>query len=147
MIQYLPHVNASLNVCAAALLLLGFAFIKRRNISAHRRTMLTCFGVSILFLISYLVYHANVGSKSFPQADYPAWVRVVYLSILASHTLLAAIVPWLAIRTIYLGLRDRRAEHRRWARWTFPIWLYVSVTGVLVYAMLYWLFPPISAVK
>lgn len=103
--------------------------------------MLSCFCVSVLFLTSYLVYHAFAGSKRFP--DYPpAAIRTTYLAILFSHIVLAALVPFLAVITIVLGLKDRRSAHRKFARWTFPIWLYVSITGVIVYLMLYQLYPP-----
>jgi uncharacterized membrane protein YozB (DUF420 family) len=144
MTQYLPHLNASLNALATALLVWGYVLIRRRREHAHRRVMLSCFAVSVLFLTSYLVYHYQAGSVRFP--DYPpALVRTLYRTILASHILLAAIVPVLAMVTIYLGLSGRRHSHRRLARWTFPIWLYVSVTGVLVYLLLYQLFPPREA--
>jgi uncharacterized membrane protein YozB (DUF420 family) len=140
-IGYLPHVNASLNALAAVLLVAGFVFIKRGHVSAHKRTMLTCFGVSTLFLACYLTYHIGIGgSRKFPESA-PQAVRIVYLSVLASHAFLAMFVPFLAIITIYLGLKDRRSAHRKWARWTFPIWLYVSITGVVVYWMLYQMYP------
>ncbi len=118
--------------------------IKQGREAAHKRTMLTCFGVSVVFLACYVTYHVNIGSKKFPKADYAAWIHYCYLAILVTHVVLAAIVPWMALATIYLGLRDRRAAHKRLARWTFPIWLYVSITGVVVYLMLYWFFPPIT---
>ncbi len=137
----LPHVNASLNTLATMLLLLGFWLIRQRRELAHQRVMLTCFGVSLVFLVSYLVYHAQVGSVRFPAYP-PAAVRLAYRLILFSHMILAAAVPILAVVTIGLGWRDRRTAHRRLARWTLPIWLYVSVTGVIVYLMLYQLFPP-----
>ena len=136
-IRYLPHVNATLNGVAAILLVVGFVLIKRGQVSAHKWTMLTCFGVSALFLVCYLTYHIGIGgSRKFPESA-PQGVRVVYLTILASHAFLAIFVPFLAMITIYLGLKDRRASHRKWAKRTFPIWLYVSVTGVIVYWMLY----------
>ena len=144
MIHLLPHVDASLNAIATVLLITGYIQIRRGHETAHKRTMLTCFGVSVVFLGCYLTYHFNVGSKPFPKVGYPSWVRIGYLVLLASHVVLAAIVPWMAIATIYLGLRDRRAAHRRLARWTFPIWLYVSITGVAVYLILYWLCPPVD---
>lgn len=140
----LPHLNASLNALATVLLLLGYALIKRRCERAHKWTMLTCFGVSILFLASYLFYHFAVKhgtSTRFPSYP-PAVIRYGYYGMLLSHVLLAAAVPFLAVTTIYFGLRDRRVRHRKLAWWTFPIWLYVSVTGVLVYLMLYQLYPP-----
>jgi uncharacterized membrane protein YozB (DUF420 family) len=101
--------------------------------------MLAAFAVSVLFLASYVVYHLQVGSVRFQG---PPGVRAAYLVLLASHVLLAALVPVLALATIYFGLSDQRLRHRRWARWTFPIWLYVSVTGVLIYLILYHLYPP-----
>lgn len=141
MLEYLPHVNATLNGLAALLLVIGYVQIKQGREQAHKRTMLACFGVSTVFLISYLAYHFGIGgSKPFPADAGP--VRTVYLVILASHAILAVAVPFLAVITISLGLRNRRAAHRRVARWTFPIWLYVSVTGVIVYLMLYQLYAP-----
>jgi uncharacterized membrane protein YozB (DUF420 family) len=133
-VHYLPTLNAILNGTAAALLLTGFLLIKNRRILQHRRVMLTAFGVSVLFLISYLVYHAQVGSVRF---RHQGTIRTVYLTILATHTVLAATVPVLAIITLNRALRRRFDRHRAIARWTFPIWLYVSVTGVAVYLMLY----------
>ena len=141
MIQWLPHVNAALNSLAAVLLVLGYVLIKRRQEVAHKWTMLACFGVSCLFLTCYLVYHANVLSKKFPSYP-PDVVRYFYYALLLSHVVLAAAVPVLAILTIFFGLKNWRERHRKLARWTFPIWLYVSVTGVLVYFMLYQWFPP-----
>lgn len=104
--------------------------------------MSACFGVSVVFLISYLTYHSTVQTHTpFPSYPPPA-IRTTYYVVLFSHIILAALVPIMAIVTIVLGLKDRRASHRRWARWTFPVWLYVSVTGVIVYLMLYQLYPP-----
>ncbi len=143
-VPWLPHLNATLNATATFLLLLGYIWIKSGREMAHRRTMLTCFAVSVAFLISYLIYHARAGSVPFPKYP-PPIVRRFYFFILITHVFLAATVPFLAVITIYLGLRDRRTAHRRLARWTFPIWLYVSVTGVVVYVMLYQLFPPLPA--
>lgn len=141
LVEILPHVNASLNGLATVLLLIGYALIKQRRETAHKWTMLACFGVSALFLASYLTYHALAGSKKFPS-DAPEAARYFYYAILLSHVLLAAIVPFLALATIYFGLADRRGWHVRLARWTFPIWLYVSVTGVIVYLMLYQIYAP-----
>jgi len=143
-----PHINASLNAIATVLLVSGYVLIKRRREVAHKWTMLSCFGVSVAFLCCYLFYHIVVKkgeSTKFP--DYPpVAIRVTYLAILLSHIVLAAAVPFLAGVTIYFGFREerqkQRLKHRQLARWTFPIWLYVSVTGVLVYLMLYHLFPP-----
>lgn len=134
----LPTVNALLNATAAVLLVVGYRLIRQGRVEAHKRTMLSAFAVSIVFLACYLVYHFYV--LHVPFAGPPA-VRVVYLAILLTHVVLAACVPVLAVVTIWLGLADRRAAHRRWARWTLPIWLYVSVTGVIVYLMLYHLWP------
>jgi putative membrane protein len=139
----LPHVNASLNGLATVLLVVGFTLIKLRKESAHKWVMLACFAVSAIFLASYLTYHFNIGPrlKKFPFDEYPT-AAYVYYAILISHILLAITVPFLAIATIYLGLADKRKGHMRLARWTFPIWLYVSVTGVIVYVMLYQIFQP-----
>jgi uncharacterized membrane protein YozB (DUF420 family) len=133
----LPAINATLNGVAAVLLIIGYTLIRRGRIAQHRAVMLTAFGTSILFLISYLVYHAHVGSKHFPGQG-P--VRFVYFAILVSHTALAATVPVLALITLSRGLSARYDRHRAIARWTLPIWLYVSVTGVVVYLMLYQLY-------
>ncbi|HTQ37512.1 MAG TPA: DUF420 domain-containing protein [Pirellulales bacterium] len=140
MIEYLPTVNASLNATATVLLLVGYWLIKRRREVAHKRVMLSAFGVSMLFLACYLTYHAMKTWHTVFGGPQP--VRTVYYAMLISHVILAATVPVLAGRTIYLGLCDRRMAHRRWAQWTFPIWLYVSITGVLIYFMLYHLYPP-----
>jgi len=134
MISYLPTINATLNATAAILLLSGYVCIRNRRIEAHRICMLAAFAVSIVFLICYLVYHYNVGSVRFQGQG---WVRSVYFTILLTHTVLAATVPFLASITLFRALRRRFDQHRRIARWTFPIWSYVSVTGVVVYLMLY----------
>jgi uncharacterized membrane protein YozB (DUF420 family) len=137
----LPLVNASLNVVACILLIAGVLLIKRGQETAHKVAMLSCFAVSVAFLCCYVVHHVNVGSKLFPKDEFPI-ARYVYLFILGTHIPLAALVPFLAITTIVLGFRDRRQAHRKWAKITFPIWLYTSVTGVLIYLMLYvWYVP------
>lgn len=133
-VHLLPALNATLNGTAALLLTSAYILIRQRKVHAHRVVMLTAFGVSIVFLISYLVYHAQVGSVRFPKTG-P--IRTVYLTILFTHTVLAATVPVLAILTLRRALAGRFAQHRAIARWTLPIWLYVSVTGVVVYWMLY----------
>jgi putative membrane protein len=133
-VQYLPTLNAILNGTAAVLLGYGFFLIKSRRIREHRRIMIAAFGVSAAFLISYLVYHAQVGSVSF---KHPGIIRTIYLAILLTHTVLAATVPVLAIVTLNRALKARFDRHLAIARWTLPIWLYVSVTGVVVYLMLY----------
>jgi uncharacterized membrane protein YozB (DUF420 family) len=130
----LPTVNASLNGIAGILLIVGWIFIRRRRWRAHRNCMLAAFACSVLFLISYLTYHAQVGSVRFTGQGA---VRTVYFAILLTHTVLAAAVPFLAVVTLTRGLRRRLDRHVRIARYTLPIWLYVSVTGVIVYLMLY----------
>ncbi len=130
----LPGVNATLNGVSALLLLTGYRFIRRGEIERHRACMVAAFVVSILFLASYLVYHYNVGSTRFPGTG---WIRGAYLALLVSHVLLAAAVPPLAIVTLYRAARGDVPRHRRIARITLPVWLYVSVTGVVIYALLY----------
>jgi putative membrane protein len=130
----LPAVNAALNSLSATFLLGGYLFIKSRNIRAHKACMLSAFGSSILFLVSYLVYHYQVGSVPFKGQGN---IRLVYFTILLTHTILATTVVPLALVTLSRAFGERFDAHRRIARWTFPIWLYVSVTGVIVYWMLY----------
>ena len=134
MTPILPSVNAVLNATAAVLLVWGYTLIRRKRIQQHRKVMQTAFVVSCLFLVCYLVYHYQVGSVRFPKTGV---LKTLYLSILGTHTILAAAVPVLAIITLRRGLSARYDKHRRIARWTLPIWLYVSVTGVVVYLMLY----------
>jgi len=134
MIHVLPSINAVLNACAAILLMWGYWLIRHQRRETHRRVMLTAFGVSCLFLVCYLVYHLQVGDVRFPKTGA---LRAIYLGILGTHTVLAAAVPFLAIITLHRGLAGRYDRHRRVARWTLPVWLYVSVTGVVVYIMLY----------
>lgn len=130
----LPALNAALNSTSALLLATGWLFIRSGNVPAHRRCMLAAFATSTLFLTSYLIYHYHVGSVPFTGQGLARWV---YFTILISHTTLAvAIVPLILI-TLSRALRSRFDQHRRIARWTLPLWLYVSVTGVIVYAMLY----------
>jgi uncharacterized membrane protein YozB (DUF420 family) len=133
-VESLPAVNASLNGLATLLLLVGYVLIRQKRTLAHKRVMLSAFGVSVVFLASYLVYHGYAGSKPFAGTG---WVRPVYFSILISHIILAAAVPVLAGVTIYRGLTGQFDRHKKIARVTVPIWLYVSVTGVMIYAMLY----------
>ncbi len=130
----LPALNAVLNSASAILVLAGVYFIKQRNVTAHKTCMFAALGVSALFLTSYLIYHYQVGSVRF-EREGP--IRVIYLGILLTHTVLAAAIVPLVLRTVYLALKNRLDSHRRIARWTFPIWIYVSVTGVVVYLMLY----------
>jgi len=137
-VAWLPSINAALNTTATILLVSGYILIKQGREQLHKWTMLAAFVVSMLFLTCYLIYHSLVGHVKFIG---PESVAKVYHGMLISHILLAITVPALAGRTIYLGLRDWRPQHRRWAVWTFPIWLYVSITGVVIYVMLYHVYP------
>jgi uncharacterized membrane protein YozB (DUF420 family) len=133
------ELNASLNGTSGVLLLAGFTMIRQGRVQAHKRCMISAFIVSSVFLVSYVIYHIRVGNILF-QGE--GWIRPVYFTILISHVLLAiAIVP-LAIITLSRALKEKFDRHRRIARWTFPLWLYVSVTGVVVYLMLYQLYSP-----
>ena len=130
---FLPALNAIFNGLAATFLLIGFTFIRARKIAAHRASMITAFAFSTLFLFSYIAHHALHGDVRYPaHADY----RTFYLSLLASHILLAVVALPLVLVTFFFSLSGRIPQHRKVARWTFPIWLYVSVTGVITYAML-----------
>ena len=133
-INDLPALNASLNAISAVCLVSGYLFIRRGRVVFHKRCMLSALGASACFLISYVVYHANVGSRPFPGAGA---VRYVYFTILITHVLLAATILPLALITAARGLRAQYDRHVRIARWTLPLWLYVSVTGVVIYLMLY----------
>ncbi len=133
-VSWLPTVNASLNGLATVLLVVGHHLIRRKRIEAHKRVMLSAFGVSVVFLACYLVYHGFAGSKPFAGTG---MMRPIYFSILISHIILAALVPVLAVVTIRLGLSGQWDRHKKIARVTYPIWLYVSVTGVIIYLMLY----------
>ena len=130
----LPAVNATLNAISGVLLLIAYIFIRNRQIERHRKTMIAAFVASSLFLVCYVVYHAQVGSVRFTRQGI---VRPIYFSILITHVTLAAVVLPMAILTLSRGLQARYSQHRRIARWTFPVWMYVSVTGVLVYVLLY----------
>lgn len=134
MLPFLPTLNASLNGLAALLLATGYVMIRRERVNAHRACMIAAFGTSALFLLSYVVYHASAGSRPF-QGQGP--IRLVYFAILVSHVVLAAAILPLAIMTLTRALKGRFDRHAALARWTLPIWLYVSVTGVVVYVMLY----------
>jgi putative membrane protein len=133
-ISDLPTVNAALNATSAILIGGGFYFIKQKNIPAHKACMVAALGVSTLFLTSYLIYHYHVGSVRFTK---PGWIRDVYFPLLISHTILAVTVLPMVLRTAFLAFKGRFLNHMRIAKWTFPIWMYVSVTGVVVYLMLY----------
>lgn len=134
LVSFLPTVNASLNSLGAILLACGFVAIKKKNIPVHRAFMLSAFGVSVVFLVCYVIYHAQAGSTPFLGTG---WIRPLYFAILISHILLAILILPLAIATLRRGLQGRYEEHRRIARFTWPMWMYVSVTGVVVYLMLY----------
>ena len=136
----LPAINASLNGLSAVFLLLGFIFIRARRISAHRASMLTAFTCSTIFLISYLYFHFHAGVIRFGGQG---WIRPVYFTLLTSHTVLAVVIVPLVLITLSRALRERFDLHRAIARWTFPLWLYVSVTGVIVYWLLYVAYTPI----
>jgi uncharacterized membrane protein YozB (DUF420 family) len=132
-----PTINAFLNGTSAVLLFVGHGFIKRNNMRAHKRFMISALVTSSLFLICYLYYHAHVGSVRFQGQG---WYRPLYFTILLTHTVLAAAVVPLVIITLTRALRERYDRHRAVARWTYPIWMYVSVTGVVIYLMLYHIF-------
>jgi putative membrane protein len=135
----LAPLNAILNGTAGILLLAGFYFIKTKRVRAHRACMLAAFAVSIAFLISYLVFHYHVGDVRFTGQG---WIRPVYFSILIPHVILAAAIVPLAIAALYFALRGRFPSHRRVARWAWPLWMFVSVTGVVIYLMLFQLYTP-----
>lgn len=141
----LPTVNAALNALAGVLLVVGYVLIKQRREAAHKWVMLSAFGVSTIFLVCYLTYHQllflNEGIRGRPFLG-PQPIYSLYIAMLISHVVLAAAVPVLALLNIYHGFRDNRAKHVRIARWTFPIWLYVSITGVLIYVLLYHVYTP-----
>jgi uncharacterized membrane protein YozB (DUF420 family) len=136
-ISDLPLVNASLNAIATVLLIFGYICIRQRRIAAHRAAMVGAFATSVLFLISYLIYHAHAGSRPFPGQGN---IRVVYFVILITHIVLAATIPPLAGVTLWRAYRRRFDRHMKIARWTLPLWLYVSITGIVVYWMLYQLY-------
>ena len=129
-----PLLNAVLNGISALLLSSGFVAIRRRRIAVHKACMLTACATSVLFLVSYLLYHHQVGSTAFTGQG---TIRIVYFAVLISHTVLAVVIVPLVVMTLYWAWREQWPRHRRLARWTFPLWLYVSVTGVVIYVMLY----------
>src|SRR5262245_3991785 len=133
-VSVLPRLNASLNGASALLLVTGWLFVRRRRVSAHRTCMLLAFGFSAVFLVSYVVYHAQAGSRPFAGTG---WIRPVYFTLLISHIVLAAVIVPLVLTTILRAWRGDFGRHVLIARWTLPIWLYVSITGVVVYWMLY----------
>jgi putative membrane protein len=133
-VRALPLLNACLNATSAALLTAGWVFIRGRRVTAHKACMISALAVSIAFLVSYVTYHSLAGSRPFAGTG---WIRLVYFPLLVSHIVLAAAIVPLALTTVYRALQGNSARHVRIARWTLPIWLYVSVTGVLVYWMLH----------
>ncbi|HJO17000.1 MAG: DUF420 domain-containing protein [Vicinamibacterales bacterium] len=135
-ISDLPLLNATLNALAGILLVSAYVMIRKGNVVRHRALMLAAFSMSVLFLVSYVIYHVNIGSRAFTGTGI---IRVVYFVILATHVVLAIAVVPMAVVTLRRGLRRDDIGHKAIARWTFPIWLYVSVTGVVVYGMLYML--------
>lgn len=138
LLSALPAVNALLNAASALLLVAGYVFIRRRRVAAHKLCMLSAFATSIVFLASYLTLRYFAGFTAFQGQG---WIRPVYFTILTSHTILAATIPPLALIVLYRAFREQFARHRWIARWTLPVWLYVSVTGVVVYLILYRLYP------
>ena len=137
-VSVLPALNAFLNGTSAIFLISGYLFIRRKKVTAHKTCMLTALGVSSLFLVSYVIYHYHAGSTPFRESGL---IRVIYFTLLISHIVLAACIVPLALTTIYRAWTEDFERHRRIARWTLPLWLYVSVTGVIVYWMLYHLLP------
>jgi uncharacterized membrane protein YozB (DUF420 family) len=138
----LPAINASLNAACTVFLLVGYTFIRRGKMQAHKLCMLGAFSCSVVFLASYLYFHWHVGNVRFGGHG---WIRPVYFSILITHTSLAIVIVPLVLITLTRALRQRFARHRAIARWTFPLWLYVSITGVIVYWLLYIAYTPIGA--
>ena len=138
-LEDLPALNAGLNTLSALFLLTGFLCIRRRRVAAHRACMLSALGTSTLFLISYLTYHFQVGTTRFTATG---WIRPLYFTILATHTVLAVVIVPLVLLTLRRALRREFPRHARLARWTLPLWFYVSVTGVVIYVLLYRVAPP-----
>ena len=137
-VENLPALNAALNGTAGILLAIGYYYIRQGNMTAHKKIMISAFVVSSVFLVSYLIYHAHAGSTKFLGTGF---IRPVYFTILISHIILAAAIVPMAIITMFRGLKARYDTHKKIARWTLPIWLYVSVTGVIIYFLLYHIYP------
>jgi putative membrane protein len=137
-ISDLPALNASLNGVATIFLTLGYIFVRRQKLEAHRKCMIAAFTTSILFLTSYVIYHYNAGSVPFTGQG---WIRWVYFPILITHILLAMVIVPLVLMTLVRAFKERFESHKKIARWTWPIWMYVSITGVIIYVMLYHLYP------
>jgi len=134
----LPHLNAVLNSLSAVFLITGYLYIKNNRRDAHKNAMLTAFTISALFLISYIIYHYTAGATTFSAEG---WIRPVYFTILITHTILATLILPPILLLLYRAWKKQFAKHARLARWTFPVWLYVSVTGVIIYLMLYHWYP------
>lgn len=130
---YLPHLNGLINTATSLLLLLGLYFIRRKNVIAHRRTMLTAFTFGSVFLVSYVLYHLSNESTPFGGQG---WIRPVYYFLLVSHIILSVVVLWFVLRAVYFALSGQFEAHKKTVRWAYPIWLYVSITGVVVYLMI-----------
>lgn len=130
---YLPHINGIINSLTAVLLMVGLYFIRQKNVIAHKRTMLTAFTLGSLFLVSYVLYHLTNESTPFGGQG---WVRPVYYFLLVSHIVLSVIVVWFVLRAVYFALSGQIARHKQTVKYAFPIWLYVSITGVIVYLMI-----------
>jgi len=139
----LPAVNGSLNGLSAVFLSAGYIFIRRKNQIAHRNCMIAAFVTSVLFLVCYLTYHSYLAYLHRPVTSFanPQWFRPIYLVILTTHTILAVVIVPMVLITMSRGLRQRFDQHRKIARWTWPLWMYVSVTGVVIYFLLYQIFP------
>jgi len=137
-VQDLPAVNATLNGLSALMLLSGFVFIKKGNRKAHQKCMIGAFSTSVVFLVCYLIYHFNAGHTSFKD---PAWFRPLYLALLLTHVLLAVVIVPLILKALYHAAKGQFEKHRAVARWAWPLWMYVSVTGVVIYLLLYQIFP------
>ncbi|WP_080238114.1 DUF420 domain-containing protein [Spirosoma rigui] len=131
--SYLPHVNAVINSITAVLLLMGLYFIRRKNVVAHKRTMLSAFVLGSLFLVCYILYHITHESTPFGGQG---WIRPIYYFLLISHIVLSIVVVWFVLRAVYFALSGQIARHKRTVKYTFPIWLYVSITGVVVYLLI-----------
>lgn len=130
---YLTHINAVINSLTAILLLMGLYFIKQKNVEAHKRTMLTAFMLGSFFLVSYVLYHLTNKSTSFGGEG---WVRPIYYFLLVSHIVLSVVVVWFVLRAVYYALSGQISKHKQTVKYAFPIWLYVSITGVIVYLMI-----------
>jgi putative membrane protein len=131
--DYLPHVNGVINSLTAVMLLVGFYFIRQKNVAAHKVTMLIAFGLGSVFLVSYVLYHLTHDSTPFGGQG---WIRPVYYFLLISHIILSVVVVWFVLRAVYFALTNQIIKHKQTVKWTFPIWLYVSITGVIVYLLI-----------